>query len=297
MKRRKRAPVRREDRERKESVDGEEIVVIGAPSSTFRDAYHSFLRAPWWRALGSIVALVLGLDAVFALVYWASNGVAGVRPGSFFDCFAFSVETLSTIGYGEMQPATPFAHFVVMVQAVVGLLVTALATGLVFAKFAQPSARIAFGDHVVVGPMNGVPTLSIRIGNERGNRILEAMVRVTFIKTEKLLEGGTFYRMLDLPLARERSPALTRSWVAMHPITEESYFHGATPESLEADELELLVTVIGTDDTSLQPVHARKRYLAKDFRFDSRFADMLTFRDDGSLLLDMRKFHEVEPVD
>lgn len=289
---------RRPDREQREStIDGEEVIVIGAPSSTFGDLYHAFLRAPWWRALGSIVAIVLGLDAMFALAYYASNGVTGARPGSFYDCFAFSVETLSTIGYGEMQPATPFAHFVVMVQAVVGLLITAVVTGLVFAKFAQPSARIAFSDSVVVGPVNRVPTLSIRVGNERGNRILEAMIRVTFVRTEKLAEGGVFYRMHDLPLVRERSPALTRSWVAMHTITSESYFHGATPESLAADEVELLVSVIGTDETSLQPVHARKRYLAKDFRFASRFADMLTFRDDGSFVLDMRKFHAVEQVD
>ena len=243
------------------------------------------------------MARVLGLDGVFAVVYYLSDGVAGARHGSFYDCFAFSGETLSTIGYGEMQPATPFAHFVVMVQAVVGLFVTALATGLVFAKFAQPSARIAFSKNVVIGPMDGVPTLSLRVGNERGNRILEAMIRVTFIKTEKLKEGGAFYRMHDLPLARERSPALTRSWVAMHPITEASYFHGATLESLESDELELLVTVIGTDDTSLQPVHARKRYLAKDFIFQSRFVDMLTIRDDGTFVLDMRRFHDVEPID
>ncbi len=280
--------------QRERTVDGDEVTVLGAPTSRFGDAYHWYLRAPWWRALLSIVGWTLGVDLAFAVVYWLSNGVNGARPGSFFDCFAFSVETMSTIGYGEMQPATPFAHGVVMVQAVVGLLITALATGLVFAKFAQPSARIAFSERVVIGSMNGVPTLSFRVGNERGNRILEAVIRVTFVRTEKHADGTVFYRMYDLPLTRERSPALTRSWLAMHAIDEKSFFHGATADSLEADEVELLVTVIGTDDTSLQPVHARKRYLARDVVFGARFADMLDVAADSGITLDMRKFHAIE---
>lgn len=269
------------------------MTVLGAPSSRFGDAYHWYLRAPWWRALLSIVTWVFGIDLAFATVYWLSNGVNGARPGSFYDCFAFSVETMSTIGYGEMQPATPFAHGVVMVQAFVGLLVTAVATGLVFAKFAQPTARIAFSNRVAIGRVNGVPTLSFRVGNERGNRILEAMIRVTFIRTERHDDGTVFYRMHDLPLSRERSPALTRSWMAMHSIDEKSFFHQATPESLDADEVELLVTVIGTDDTSLQPIHARKRYLPQDFVFDAKFVDMIDVAKDGSITLDMRKFHDV----
>ncbi|CAN5592526.1 hypothetical protein BH09MYX1_BH09MYX1_29110 [soil metagenome] len=150
---------------------------------------------------------------------------------------------------------------------------------------------------MVIGRVDGVPTLSFRVGNERGNRILEAIIRVTSIRTEKHAEGGTFYRMYDLPLVRERSPALTRSWIAMHAIDEKSLFHGATMESLEKDEIELLVTVIGTDDVSLQPVHARKRYLAPDVVFGRRLADMLDVRADGSITLDMNKFHETEPLD
>jgi inward rectifier potassium channel len=230
--------------QKERTLDGEEVTVLGAPSETFGDAYHWYLRAPWWRALLSIVSWVVGLDAVFAVIYYVSDGVKDARPGSFFDCFAFSVETMSTIGYGEMQPATPFAHGVVMVQAIVGLMMTALATGLVFAKFAQPSARIQFSERVLIGHFNDVPTLSFRVGNARGNRILEAMVRVTFVRTETHRDGTTFYRMYDLPLTRERSPALTRSWLAMHTIDEKSFFHEATPEMLEKDEVELLVTVI-----------------------------------------------------
>ena len=277
---------------RERTIDGEEVTVLGAPRSTFGDLYHAFLRASWPRALGWIVAVVVGLDAAFAVLYAAVGGVTGAR--SFFDYFAFSVETMSTIGYGEMHPDTPASHVLVMVQAIVGLLVTALATGLVFAKFAQPSAKIAFSDKVVVGAVNGVPTLSIRLGNERSNnRILEATIRLTLVRTERH-DGKEFYRMYDVPLTRERAPALTRAWIAMHTIDDKSLLHGATPESLLEDEIELLVTVIGTDDVSFQPVHARRRYLPEDFVFGGRFADMISFGEGGSIVLDMHKFHLVE---
>lgn len=274
-------------------VDGEEIIVRGGRDRPLGDLYHRYLRASWPVALGAIVAAFLVMNLAFALVYVAVGGVEGARPGSLFDAYAFSIETMATIGYGEMHPSTTASHLVVMVEAVTGLLVTAVVTGLAFAKFSQPTARIVFSERVAIGPVNGVPTLSFRVGNERGNRILEATVRVVMVRTERTLEGETFYRMYDLPLARERSPALSRSWNAMHVIDGASLLRGSSPDSVERDEVEFLVTVVGTDDTSLQPVHARKRYLAGDIAWGARLADVLEMRDDGSFVLDLQRFHHI----
>ena len=276
--------------------DGDEIIVRGARPNPFGDVYHQFLRASWPVALAIAAAGFLAMNAVFALAYVTVGGVAGARPGSLFDAYAFSVETMATIGYGEMHPASPGAHLLVIVEAVVGLLVTALVTGLAFAKFSQPRARIVFSDKVALGPVNGVPTLSFRVGNERGNHILEATVRVVLVRTEPMSEGGVFYKMYDLPLVRERSPAMSRSWSAMHVIQPGGLLDGCTPEDLRRDEVELLVTVVGTDDTSLQPVHARKRYLPDDVAWGARLADIISARDDGSLVLDLDRFHDVTPV-
>ena len=289
-----RQPRRRERRVRTD--DGDEIVVRGEESNRFGDLYHRFLRAPWYAALAAVVGGFLAINLPFALAFLAVGGVRGARPGSLLDAYAFSVETMATIGYGEMHPASPAAHLLVIVEAVVGLLVTALVTGLAFAKFSQPTARIVFSDRVTFGPVNGVPTLSFRVGNARGNRILEATVRVVLIRSEPTAEGSLFYKMYDLPLVRERSPALSRSWSAMHVVTPDSLLYGATPESLARDEVELLVTVVGTDDTSLQPVHARKRYLDGDIAWGARLADVLSVRDDGALLLDLDRFHSVTPT-
>jgi inward rectifier potassium channel len=272
------------------------VIVIGAPRTTLRDVYHVFLRVRWSVALGIIVAGYLALNAAFAALYVAVGGVANMRARSFWDAFCFSVETMGTIGYGSMYPTSIAANAIMVFESVTSLIVTAVATGLVFAKFSRSTARIAFSRAAAIGPMDGVPTLMLRVGNERGNAILEAMVRVSMLRTERLKEGTTFYRMYDLQLARERSPAMARSWTVLHPIVETSPLFGVTPEKAARDELELIVSVVGTDDTSLQAVHARKRYGDKEIVWGARHADVLHENDDGSLVLDVRKFHDIEPT-
>jgi len=272
------------------------ILVIGAPRTTLRDFYHLFLRVRWSVALTGMVTAYLALNAVFAVAYLLTGGVVNARAGSFWDAFCFSVQTMGTIGYGAMYPTSAAANAVMIAESVTSLVATAVATGLVFAKFSRSNARVAFSRHAAIGPMDSVPTLMFRVGNERGNQILEATLRVALMRTEKLKEGTTFYRMYDLELTRERSPAMSRSWTVMHPITPGSPLAGATPESLARDEVELLVTVVGTDDTSLQPVHARKRYLDHDIVWGARHADILSEDADGNLIVDVRKFHDIVPT-
>jgi inward rectifier potassium channel len=270
--------------------------VIGARATPFRDVYHVYLRMPWWRAVVSIVMMYLLLNALFAFVFVAIGGIANAQPGSFSDAFFFSIQTMGTIGYGSMYPTTMAANCAVVAESVTGLVVTAVATGLVFAKFSQSSARIIFSDRAAIGPMNGIPTLSIRIGNERSNTVIETQIRVVMTKTERTKEGHTFYRMLDLKLVRERSPALSRSWTVLHQIDASSPLFGHTQQTIKAEEMELSVTVFGVDDTSLQPVHAQKRYFDDEVLFGMRHADVLSEDADGNLVLDLRNFHTLEPV-
>ncbi len=138
-------------------AEGYEIRVVGGPAPGLRDAYHALLRVPWWAALTAIVGSYLALNALFAGVYLAVGGVANVAPGSFVDAFFFSVQTMGTIGYGAMYPATRLSNAVVVAESVTGLLFTALATGLVFVRFSQRRARVAFSEQVAIGPIDGVP--------------------------------------------------------------------------------------------------------------------------------------------
>lgn len=269
----------------------DEVEVVGARPRVGRDLYHFFLRAPWWVDLGILSTVFVLANLIFALGYHYTGGVYNAH--GYLDEFFYSVETMGTIGYGEMYPTTRGAHAIVTVEALAQIFLIAVTTGLVFAKFAIPRARVQFAKHPTIGPYDGVPMLQFRIGNERDSRLLEAVIRVVVIRTEVNREGVTLYRMYDLKLERDRSPALARSWTVLHKIDRASLLWGATPESLEKQEVEFVLTLSGTDELSVQQLHAQTRYEAKDIRWGARHADMLSERPDGKLRLDMRRFHEI----
>jgi inward rectifier potassium channel len=251
-----------------------------------------------WRAvIGAISGAFMAANVVFALGYMATDGVYGAKPGSFRDAFFFSVQTMGTIGYGAMYPQSTAANLLVTVQSIVSTVMTALATGIVFARFSQSSGRMVFSNKVAISPFDGVPTLQVRVGNDRSTIIFEATVRVVMFKTERTKEGVLFYRMYDLPLTRDRSPALQRSWTAMHRIDDKSPLYRLTPEDCVKNEVELLVSVVGTDDTSLQPVHARRRYDTNELVWGARLADVLSEKPDGTIEMDVRKFHDLVATD
>jgi inward rectifier potassium channel len=272
------------------------IRVIGHRPTPLRDFYHAILHLPWTVTFAVIAAAYLTVNAVFAAVYLAVGGVAHAASGSFVDAFFFSVQTMGTIGYGAMFPESRAANVVVVTESLVGLVLTALATGLVFAKFSRPTARLVFSRHAVISPVNGRPTLSFRMGNERGNAIVDAQIRLVVTLRETTAEGNLFYRMHDLRLARDRALSLARSWAVMHPIDADSPLAHATPDTLARDEAELQVLVVGLDDTTMQPVHGRHGYYARDILFGARHVDVLSEADDGDLVLDLRRFHDVEPT-
>ena len=274
------------------SVSPTGVVIVGDRPKPTQDLYHLWLRTSWPRALLLIAGTYLFVNALFGLLYLAVGGVANSR-GDFWDSLFFSVETMGTIGYGEMTPATRAAHSIVMLESVTSLLLTALATGLVFAKFSLPMSRLAFSEKLTISPMNGVPTLMLRLGNERSNVIAEARMHLGFVHTEVTKEGMTLYRLEDMQLVRDTTQALARSWTVMHVIDEKSPLFGMTPEIMATREVEFFASVVGTDDTSLQPVHGRHRYLDTDVAWGARHADILSERDDGQIQMDVRKFHDI----
>jgi inward rectifier potassium channel len=273
------------------------VRVVGGPAPGLRDLYHALLRVPWWGALAAIAAGWLLLNAAFAGLFLAFGGVANAEPGSFLDAFFFSVQTMGTIGYGSMYPASRLANALVAVESVAGLVVTALATGLVFARFSQTRARVVFSSRAAIGPMDGVPTLMIRVGNERRGRIVGAEFRASLTRTTRTAEGVAVYRTRDLELVRQRAPALQRSWTILHRIVPGSPLHGDTPASVRAGEVEITVAVSGTDETSLQPVHAQHTWLHRSLAWGVRLADVISETPEGDLLLDLRRFHHLEPTE
>jgi len=270
--------------------------VLGDRRTPLRDFYHALLHLPWWVTFALIAGVFLFANAVFAVAFLLVGGVSHAAPGSFLDAFFFSVQTMGTIGYGALSPESPAANTVVVVETIAGLTLTALVTGLVFAKFSRSTARVVFTNEAVIGPMNGVPTLMFRISNQRGNQIVGAHLRVALVRTEKTTEGETFYRTLDLKLQRDHLMSLSRAWVALHTVDASSPLHGETPESAAEKEIELQILVVGLDDTSMQTVHAGHRYFTHQILWGRRFVDIVSEAPDGDIVLDLRKFHDTEPT-
>ena len=271
--------------------------VVGVHPHHFRDLYHLLLRSPWWVDVALICLLFCGANLLFAVGYLLVGGVANAKPGSFVDAFFFSVQTMGTIGYGAMYPTSIAAHVLVTLQALASIFLVALATGMIFAKFSVPKSRVLFSRQAVIHPLDGVPTLSFRIANERASYVVEAQVRVSLMRTERSKEGIILYRMRDLTLVRDRSPAFLRTWTVLHEITPDSPLHGRTPEALEAEDAQIIVTLTGIDGASSQTIHARYAYLTEDVRWGARHVDILTELEEDRLQLDFDRFHDVMPTE
>jgi inward rectifier potassium channel len=270
--------------------------IIGWKPDLSHDFYYFLISSSWPVLLVCFIALFLGTNALFGALYAWFGGVESARPGSFVDGFFFSVETMGTIGYGEMTPHSTAAHLLVTVESMLGMLFLAVVTGLVFAKFSRPRARVAFSKVAVVAPRNGVPTLMFRVANERANHIVEAQLRVTLMSNEVTQEGERLRRMTDMPLLRNRSSAFVLTWTAMHALSEESPLYRTTPERLEEQQAEILVTFTGYDATLAQTIHARYSYVAAEVHFDARFVDIIQILPDGKRRIDFNQFHLTEPL-
>jgi inward rectifier potassium channel len=275
---------------------GREILSIGLRTAPLRDVYHSLLTTTWAQFFALVLVTYLGANLLFAAGYLAiGDGIEEARPGSFSDAFFFSVQTMATIGYGRMAPRGLAANLLVTLEALIGLLGLALVTGLVFAKFSRPTARVIFSRNVVITRFDGVPSLLVRLANERGNQIAEAQAHLVLLRTERTPEGEDVRRAHDLHLRRSHSAFFAFTWLVVHPITPDSPLHGETSESLRAKDVDLVASMTGLDETLSQSVHARHAWAPDQILWGHRFADVLVSLPDGRRAIDYRRFHAVEP--
>lgn len=257
------------------------------------DLYHYMLTASWPVLIVLITTFFILANLLFAIGYYWDGGIENTHSGSFSDMFFFSIQTMATIGYGKMEPITLFSNILVSIEALFGLLGLAIMTGLTFAKFSRPTARVRFSRCAVIGPRDGRTSLLIRMANMRANRIVDAQIHLVFSRQEVTLEGDSIRRFYDLPTTRNRSPLFMLSWTAVHPITEESPFFGQTSESLAANSPEIVVSITGLDQTFSQTVHARHLYRLNEIVWGARFADVLKTAPDGTQSVDYTHFDDV----
>jgi inward rectifier potassium channel len=276
---------------------GFKVVRKGVSNSHWGDLYHWLVSLSWPRFLTLISLGYVTINTLFALAYLAGgDGIANAHPGSFLDAFFFSVQTMASIGYGAMYPKTLYANVIVTIESFLGLMGLAVGTGLIFARFSLLKARVIFSRVAVITPHNGVPTFMFRVANERQNWILEAQVRVTLVRNEITAEGYVMRRFYDMYLLRGQTPLFALTWTVMHPIDEKSPLYGMTPEQMYEDDIEILVTLTGLDETVSQTIHARHSFVTEEILWNMRFVDILSKTRDGKRSVDYSRFHEVVPL-
>ncbi|MEL6180028.1 MAG: low temperature requirement protein A, partial [Myxococcota bacterium] len=276
--------------------DVSDAIRKGAPSALRRDLYFYFMEGGWARLLVSLLLVYLLVNLIFAALYLVEPGaISNARFGSFLDAFFFSVQTLSTIGYGSMSPTSDYANTLVTLEAIVGALGVAMATGLMFAKASRPKASVLFSNVCVMNHYEGEPCLMFRVGNARGNEVVEASMRLTALKDEISPEGHRLRKLYDLALRRDTSPLFVLSWVLIHPIDEDSPLYGLDADTVEDHVVALIATMTGFDATYAHTTHARKFYYPEQFRWGHRFVDVISNLDDGRFLIDYNAFHDTEP--
>jgi inward rectifier potassium channel len=282
---------------RRINVGQREILSQGTARGALQDLYHHFMTVSWPQVFGTIVVFFLVFDTFFGCLYDMVPGcIANLNPPGFLGAFFFSVETLATVGYGDMHPQTLYGHVVAMLEIFVGVLMLALITGLMFARFSKPRARFLFAKVGVVRPIEGELTLVFRAANARQNVVQEASARLRMLRDEVTIEGYQIRRITDLKLVREQHPAFALSWTLMHVIDDSSPLLEETEESLRRSAASFILTVSGTDETTGQVLIARVEYPSTALRWHQAFRDVLEKQEDGTLLVDYGKFDEVEPL-
>jgi inward rectifier potassium channel len=259
------------------------------------DLYHSLIARSWGRLLGLVAGVYVTTNLLFATLYRLGGDCIGGATG-FRDLFFFSVQTLSTIGYGTMVPKTTYAHVLVTFQAFGGTLFVALVTGLVFAKFSRPTARVMWSRKVVLIERGGKRLLQFRMANERANQIVEAQLRVAVARNEVSADGERMRRFHDLILQRDRNVIFVLTWTAVHEIDERSPLYGLSIEEMKASGVQLIGSLIGMDETFSQQVHSRHSYSPEDFVHDMRFADIIGIDGGGVRYVDYGRFDELVPM-
>jgi inward rectifier potassium channel len=270
-----------------------EIITEGLYLSFWADISHRCMTASWPAFIAGAVMVFIAFNAVFASCYWIGNQpIANVPGGAYIDYIYFSIETLSTAGYGDMHPQTHYGHFVAAVELFTGIFSMSLMTGLIFARFSRPNARLLFADHPVITNHDGKSTLMLRLANERHNIISNATAKLWLFKNIVSMEGETLRRFYELPLTQNQNPGLALSWTLYHVLDENSPLYQTNAADLEAYKASLALVVTGYDVVAAQTVHARKSYDHGDIRFGHRFVDILDTSDEGRLRVDYHRFHD-----
>ncbi len=274
-----------------------EFLRTNSGSREWRDVYRTVLALSWPRFALVVLLVYLALNVLFASAYFLGGPcIAEMPPGSFSSAFFFSVQTLSTVGFGHLYPATLYGDIVTTIEIIVGMFFTAVVTGLIFVRFSRPVARLLFSQTMVVCPFDEKPALQLRVANLRHQAMVEAEFRLMFIRNERVAEGEDFRRFYALKLDFDRLIMFPAALTIRHIIDEGSPLFGVTAEQLQRSDARFMTSIVCIDTVIPAPVQSQADYTWRDVHFGHRFVEIYTELEDGRLEVDYGRVHETEPV-
>jgi inward rectifier potassium channel len=268
----------------------------GLPLASTLSPYHTLLTMPWWKFHLLLGAGFLLFNLLFAALFLAAGGDAlGTTQDlpmleRFLDAFFFSVQTFTTVGYGHINPHGIVANMLAAFDAFLGLISFAFATGLLFARFSRPTAKIIFSEKALIAPYRDGKAFEIRIANMRSSQLIDVEARIVFSRFDDL-DGNRFRRFVELKLERRKVAFFPLAWTIVHPIDEESPLHGLTDADLHASGAEFLLLITAIDETFSQTVHTRTSYRFDEIVWDAAFDDIYAYDADGRMSADLKRIH------
>src|SRR5438132_2412431 len=264
-----------------------EFVKLNAEKFEWRDTYHFILTLSWPWFAGFVFGIYLLINLVFAALYMLeAHAVAEMRPGSFFDAFFFSVETLATVGYGHMYPQTFYGHLIAMLEIMVGMFGLAVITGLIFVRFSRPTARMYFSKVAVIAPFDGVPNLTIRVANLRHQAMVEPEFRMILLRNVITAEGDDVRRLRSLKLDFDHLILFPTVLTVRHRIDEESPLFGMTPEDFQQQDIRIIVSNVAADTVIVAPVQNFGDYNYDQIEWNRRFVEIYDQNEEGQWTVD-----------
>jgi inward rectifier potassium channel len=274
-----------------------EFVKLNAKKFDWRDTYHFILNLTWPWFAGFVFGIYLLINVVFAALYMLeAHAVAEMKPGSFFDAFFFSVETLATVGYGHMYPETFYGHLITMLEIMVGMFGLAVITGLIFVRFSRPTARIHFSKVAVIAPFDGVPNLMIRVANLRHQAMVEPEFRMLLLRSVITAEGDEVRRFGSIKLEFDRLIAFPAVLTVRHRIDEESPLFGITPEDFQQQDIRIMASIVGVDTVIVAPVQSFGDYNYEQIEWNRRFVEIYDQNEEGQWTVDYARIDETEDI-
>jgi inward rectifier potassium channel len=274
-----------------------EFLKINAAVSGWRDSYHWVLSLSWPRFAAFLAVSYVVINLIFGTLYvLRPNCINDLEPGSFPFAFFFSVETLATVGYGHNYPVTLYGHVIVTIEIFIGMIWLAVITGLIFVRFARPTARILFSNCLLIAPHDGRLSLMFRVANLRHTSMAEAEFRIIYSRDERVFEGEDIRRFYYLKLYPDRMISFPAALTIRHTIDEESPLYGITPQRLLKEDAFFIASTVSLELVMAASVQSQQDYAIEDVRFGERFVDVYEELPDGRLTVDYGRLHETEPV-